>query len=65
MSIGKNIKQIREDKGITQDELARVLGVTSSNISQIENGDRGLNVKKADKLAQALGVTLNDLMREE
>jgi len=64
MNVGENIKRYREAKNMTQEELARILGVTSSNISQIESGDRGLNVKKADKIAAALGVTLNDLMRE-
>jgi transcriptional regulator with XRE-family HTH domain len=49
---------------MTQEELAQILGVTSSNISQIESGDRGLNIAKARKLAQALGVTIDELVRE-
>lgn len=65
MDYGKRIKELREQAGMTQEDLAQAIGVTHSNVSQIESGDRGLNVKKADKIAAALGVTLNDLMKEE
>jgi DNA-binding XRE family transcriptional regulator len=61
---GENIKRLREDKNMTQEDLAQILGVTSSNISQIESGDRGLNISKAQKIAQALGVTIDELVRE-
>ena len=64
MDYGKQIKELREKAGMTQADLAKVIGVDHSNISQIETGERGLNVKKADKIAAALGVTLNDLLRE-
>lgn len=64
MNVAQNIKRIRESKGMTQEQLAQALGMTHSAISLIESDKRGLNVKKADKIAAALGVTLNDLMRE-
>jgi len=64
MTIGENIKRLREDKNMTQEDLAQILGVTSSNISQIESGDRGLNISKAQKIAQALGITIDELVRE-
>jgi transcriptional regulator with XRE-family HTH domain len=64
VTTGENIKRLREAKNMTQEELAQILGVTSSNISQIESGDRGLNIAKARKLAQALGVTIDELVRE-
>jgi transcriptional regulator with XRE-family HTH domain len=50
---------------MTQEDLAAALGITASAVSLWESGKRSMNVKQADKLAQALGVTLNDLMREE
>ncbi len=36
--VGKNIKLIRKNKGITQQELAGQLGMNVQNISQIERG---------------------------
>jgi len=36
--IGKNLKQIRLNKNITQDELAKISGLDRTTISQLENG---------------------------
>lgn len=65
MTIAENIKRLREAKSMTQEDLAAALGITASAVSLWESGKRSMNVKTADQLAQALGVTLNDLMREE
>jgi transcriptional regulator with XRE-family HTH domain len=64
MDYGKRIKQLREKAGMTQADLGKALGVTHSAISLIESGDRGLNVETADKIAQALGVSLVELITE-
>ena len=64
MTTGENIKRLRENKNMTQEELAQILGVTSSNISQIESGERGLNITKAQKIAQALGISIDELVKE-
>ena len=65
MTIGDNIKRLREAAGMTQEQIAEIMNVTHGAVSLWESGKRSMNVKQADKLAQALGVTLNDLMREE
>ena len=62
VTIGENIKLLREIKKMTQEDLAQKLGVTSSNVSQIESGDRGLSIEKAVLIADALGVSLMDLL---
>jgi transcriptional regulator with XRE-family HTH domain len=64
MNYGKRIKELREQAFMTQEELGEVLGITHSAVSLIEAGKRGLNVKTADKIAAALGVTLMDLLRD-
>jgi len=55
------LKARRVMAGLTQSQLAKMAGVTESSISYYESGDRIPVVKTADKLAQALGCTLNDL----
>ena len=62
MTIGENINQIRTDKGMTQQEVAELAGISQAYLSQIENDVRSMDVKTADKIANALGVTLNDLI---
>ena len=65
MNYGIRIKKLREQAGITQVQLSEMSGISQEHISRLENDKFTFNVKTADKLAQALGVTLNDLMREE
>ncbi|AKJ62222.1 TPA: helix-turn-helix transcriptional regulator [Bacillus thuringiensis] len=60
------IRHIRKEKKITQGELARMLGFSgSSAISYIENGQRKLNADKIPKLAESLGVTIEEIFLNE
>lgn len=43
--VGERIRYMREDKGITQEEVARYLGMTKSNYAKYERGER----KKIDR----------------
>ncbi|AIE31540.1 helix-turn-helix domain-containing protein [Bacillus thuringiensis] len=66
LSIGMRIRHIRKEKKITQGELARMLGFSgSSAISYIENGQRKLNADKIPKLAESLGVTIEEIFLNE
>lgn len=65
MTVGENIRRLREAKGMKQDELAEALGVTAGAVSLWESNKRSMNVKQADKLAQVLGVTLNDIVDDK
>ena len=38
MIIGNNIKRIRQNKGVTQEQLGDIIGVTGQAISKWENG---------------------------
>lgn len=56
------IRHIRKEKKITQEELAKNLGFSSSSaISYIENGQRKLNADKIPKLAECLGVNIEEI----
>jgi len=65
MNYGKRIKELREQAGLSQTRLAQITGVTPQAISMIESGERNIITKTADKIAAALGVTLNKLFEEE
>lgn len=63
MTVGERIKKARQDKGITQTELAEHLGYKSrSSINKIEVEGRDIPRSMVVKFAQALGVTPSYLM---
>lgn len=59
-----NLKQIREAIPMTQAELSRLSGISITTISSIENGFSGGATGTLLKLADALGVTVDDVIRE-
>ena len=62
---GNSIKALREKRNLTQSELAEKIGVSSKTVSKWETG-RGLpDITLLQPLAQALGVSLIELMSGE
>ena len=61
--LGKNLKRIRTEKGITQGDIVRTLGVSRSFVSNIENGKTNPTLATISKLAEALGVTSGELLK--
>ena len=53
---GEVIQMLRELKGWTQAELARRSGISSTNISLLENGRVDIEKKRAESLARAFGI---------
>ena len=48
--IGKNLKELRRENGYTQEQVSKYLGITQSNLSKIENGERNFNMTLLGKL---------------
>ena len=61
---GENLKKARELKGVTQQTLASKLYVTRQAVSQWENGSRFLDLMMTKKIADALDVSVNDLVSD-
>ena len=61
ISIGNRIKEIRTAKGWTQAKLAEASGVEPSNISHIERAATKLSLPTLVNIANALGVTLDEI----
>ena len=60
--IGKNIKKIRNEKNISQQDLAAVCNFEKSNMSRIESGKTNLTIGTLLKICEALGVRLTDVI---
>lgn len=62
-SVGSNIRDIREQLGISKVCLAGRIGIHRNAVAKIESGERRLNQKKGLKVfARALGVTVQDII---
>jgi transcriptional regulator with XRE-family HTH domain len=62
--LGKRVKDLRLQKGITsQMALANKAHLDRTYIGGIERGERNLTIKAIEKVANALGVKLEDLFR--
>lgn len=57
------LRRIREEAGLTQQELAARLQVTQSVVSKAESGQRRLDLVQLESYCQALGTTLTELVR--
>lgn len=62
IALGKRIRRIRKEKGMTQSELAEKVRIETSNISHIERGVSKAGTNTLVGIALAFGVTLNDLV---
>lgn len=56
-----NIRNLRKDKGLRQEDLAQILGVTRQTIIAIENDKYNLTLELAMKLARFLESSVEDI----
>ncbi len=58
---GKRLKQLRNERGITQEQLADKTGLTIESISNIERGIFGPKFENLEKIARVLKVEVKHL----
>jgi len=56
------IRAARKERGVSQRELARALGVAQSTLSRIERGERRVSVDLLIEIARTLGVRPADML---
>ena len=62
IKFAKKVKEIRLKKGMSQGDLAKILGLHPTYISGIERGVRNMSLKNIEKLSKALGVSVKNLV---
>lgn len=65
LSIGKRIRELREQKGLTQQQVADACDFEKSNMSRLEAGGTNPTLFTLKKIADFLELTLNDLVTFE
>ena len=61
-AVGSRVRELREARNITQDDLAGVLGLTKSAVCRIESGERGMAAPELAALAEHFGVSADFLL---
>ena len=64
MSVAENVRAWRIERGLTQQELGEKIGVGRSYIAQIERGGKVPSMYMGKALAEALGCSVADLLKE-
>jgi len=60
---GDKLKKLRNQKGLSQEELAFKCGLHRTYISDIERGSRNVSLKNIEKVAKALKININELFK--
>lgn len=62
--LSKNLKKLREKKGLSQDRLAKLADIANNTIIKIEQGEnQNPTLDTLKKLAKALTVSVDDLIK--
>ena len=61
-TVGEKIRNLREEKGLTQPELAKLVGVSNGTVSFWENGENEPKASYVRKLATVFEVTSDYLL---
>ena len=63
MDLGTNLKHLRKEKGLTQEDLAECLNVTPQTVSKWENDLSAPDIACLPVLAEFYGITVDALLR--
>ena len=61
---GERVRELRSDQGYSQESFAHEVGIDRTYIGGVERGERNLALRNIERIANALGVTLSDLMED-
>jgi len=61
--LGENIKKIRTRTGMSQGDICRALDMDRGYMSAIENGKKNITILQLERLAKALGVSSDKLLK--
>jgi len=62
MNVGENIRRLREQRGIKQQEIADLIGMHRSNYSKIESSQREISVTALDRIASFFNTSVDEVI---
>ena len=64
-TVGANLRAYRQERGLSQEAFAEVLGVHRTYMGGVERGERNLTLKSVEKIAEQLGVEVLELLQSK
>lgn len=61
-SVGSRIRQLRAERGVSVEELAQRIRTDKGTVSRIERGKAGIGVERLQRIAAALGTSVDSLL---
>lgn len=61
-NLAKNVRELRDRKGISQERLGEIAGLHRTYIGMIERAEKNITLVNLDKIARALGVKPSSLI---
>lgn len=65
LAFGLRVKELRLEKGLSQEKLANLAGVDRTYMTQVENGKRNISIENIRKVCIALNVSLSDFFASQ
>jgi|TARA_B110000908_G_C9880087_1_gene282188 transcriptional regulator with XRE-family HTH domain len=63
VNFGQRVREIRKDKGLSQEELAHKADLHRTYIGMIERAEKNITLINIEKIANALEVDINNLIK--
>ncbi|CAN3132001.1 HTH cro/C1-type domain-containing protein [Mycobacterium sp. smrl_JER01] len=63
--MGSRIRALRLERGLSQESLALESGVARNQLIQMEHGRRGVLIERVYDIAEALGVSVNEIVVDD
>jgi len=60
--VGKNIRKVRENHGLSQEALSDSAGVHRTYIGMVERAERNITLVSLEKISKALKISMKDLL---
>lgn len=63
--VGQRIVQLRNRKGLSQSDLAKLINISRPSLTQMELGNRSININELQKLSHALNFSLDEFIAKD
>ena len=63
--LNKNVKILRNSRGFTQEQLAKMLSISKNALANFEGGQRNTSIEVLDKLHNIFSISLDDLIYKD